>query len=402
MPSALFDDMKHRIGFTEDDVGHLRALAPVFAPHFEALTDDFYRWLFADPRALMVFAGGREQIERQRAAFIRWLDELFGGDYGEAYYRSRLAIGQTHVRVGLSQHYMFVAMEHIWQSLRELAMKLQVPDISAKMASLHKLLTLETAVMLESYKESYSSQIREEERSVAEERLTRSEHLATIGQLAASLAHEIKNPLAGISGAIQVIRDGMKLDDPHRAVIHEILGQIDRLDAAVKDLLIYARPKPPELAACDLPALIARVIKLMRDTPTFRRIPITFQADDRVRYVTADAHQLEQLLMNLLVNAAQASHEGAPIEISLSVWEGKVRMVILDRGCGMDENIVGRCFEPFFTTKVKGTGLGLSICKKIVDAHHGTIRLKSAAGVGTEVTIELPQSQTREGEKVGK
>ena len=108
---------------------------------------------------------------------------------------------------------------------------------------------LDLAVMLESYQESYAEQVRRSERSAVEEKLTRAEHLAEIGQLAASLAHEIKNPLAGISGAIQVFRDTMPHNNPHRPILTEILGQINRLDATVKDLLLYARPLPPKSAS---------------------------------------------------------------------------------------------------------------------------------------------------------
>jgi two-component system, NtrC family, sensor histidine kinase HydH len=409
MVSSPFEEMKHRIGFTEADVSNLQALASVVEPVREAITDAFYRWLFADPRAKLVFTGGQPQIDRQRQVFSNWLAELFKGPYDELYYRNRLAIGQAHVRVGLPQHYMFTAMEAIWEELRSRIQaahaeatphlppvgapgaSAQISGTDAKLISLHKLLTLEMAVMLESYKDSYTSQIRQEERTVAEEKLTRSEHLAQLGQLAASLAHEIKNPLAGISGAIQVIRDGMRTDDPHRAVIREILGQINRLDAAVKDLLVYARPRPPELSPVDIGSIVSRVLKVMRDAPIFRRVHINLESNGQVHYIAADSLQIEQLVMNLVVNAAQACREGDRLTIQLSDPGQKVRMVIADTGCGMEESIAARAFEPFFTTKAKGTGLGLSICKKIVDAHQGTIALRTVPDVGTEVTIEFPR-----------
>jgi signal transduction histidine kinase len=388
MADSLFEEMRRRIGFRSSDAENIRSLAQYTLPAREQLADTFYEWLFSDPQALRIFTGGAEQRARQRRVFVKWYEELFGGVYDEAYFRSRLSIGHTHVRVRLPQHYMFMAMEFVWQETKTILLSAAVPEdeLHRKLASFHKLLALELAMMLESYKESYTSKIREEERTVAEEKLTRSEHLATIGQLAASLAHEIKNPLAGISGAIQVIRDGMHADDPHRAIIHEILGQIDRLDAAVKDLLVYSRPRPPKLSPCDLSNVMVLMVKLMRDAHLFKHIPIDFQQPEALPQIAADTGHLEQLIMNLLMNAAQACRDGQQIRVELAAEGDRVRMSIIDSGSGMDEI----AFEPFFTTKAKGTGLGLPICKKIVDAHNAVISLESRPERGTRVTVEFP------------
>ncbi len=392
MGDSLFEEMQRRVGFCALDAANIRSLAGYVLPHKEQVGDAFYEWLFADPMAVRIFTGGAEQRARQRRIFVKWYEELFGGVYDEAYFRSRVSIGHTHVRVGLPQHYMFIAMEFVWQETTNILLAAPLHDAErhVKMASLHKLLALELCMMLESYRDSYTSKIREEERSVAEEKLTRSEHLATIGQLAASLAHEIKNPLAGISGAIQVIRDGMHPDDPHRGVIHEILGQIDRLDAAVKDLLVYSRPRPPKLSPCDLSNVVVRMVKLMRDAHVFQRIPIECHQPPVLPHIAADTGHLEQLIMNLLMNAAQACREGQGIRVELGSDDHCVRLRIIDSGSGMDEMIAARAFEPFFTTKAKGTGLGLPICRKIVDAHGGTITLQSKPDVGTQVTVEFP------------
>lgn len=390
------DDLKRHVQLREEDVLHLRALGQDLQGHLEVVMDRFYERLFRDPKARAVFKGGQAQMDHQRVMLVQWLSDLFCGVYDQIYAEKRMVIGRAHVRVGLPQHYMFIAMEMIWQELRRLIRSLDVRDFDAKMVALHKLLTLEITIMLESYKESYSSQVRQEERSVAEEKLTRSEHLAEIGQLAASLAHEIKNPLAGISGAIQVIRDGMRDEDPHRPIIREILGQINRLDAAVKDLLIFARPKPPTKIACDLNLAISRVVKLLRGTSAFRRVQVRFEAADGLPHVVADEGQIEQLVINLLVNAAHACEQGGTIDVRLSRRDDQVRLMVADTGKGMDEATRQRAFEPFFTTKARGTGLGLSICRKIVDAHHGTITLNSQADVGTQVFVDLPSERAED------
>ncbi len=391
MPCAFFEDMKNHIGFGEGDVNNLRALEPAVREFLPQVMDQFDRRLFQDPGARSVFTGGQAQMDHQRKMLVQWLQELFTSTYDDAYCERRMAIGRAHVRVGMPQFYMFSAMEIIWQELQAVIRRLDLPETEDKLASLHKLLTLELAVMLESFKESYSSQVRQEERSFAEERVTRSEHLAEVGQLAASLAHEIKNPLAGISGAIQVIRDGMRDDNPHRPVIREILGQINRLDAAVKDLLIFAKPKPPTLQPCDLNTVISRLVKLLRGTSAFRRVQVVFQPV-HVPLVPADENQIEQLIINLLVNAAHACESnGGRIDVSLSSESDRVRLVVADTGEGMDEKTSQRAFEPFFTTKARGTGLGLSICRKIIDAHGASISLSSARGEGTQVTVDFPR-----------
>lgn len=389
MPWAFFENMKRHVGFSDEDVAHLRAVEPAIRDQFGLVIDRFYERLFRDPGAKAVFTGGQDQMNHQRSMLAAWLSDFFTAPYDQKYCERRAAIGRAHVRVGMAQHYMFSAMEILWQELQKVIRAARLPKVENQLAAVHKLLTLELAIMLESFKDSYTSQVRQEERSFAEERVTRSEHLAEVGQLAASLAHEIKNPLAGISGAIQVIRDGMRPDDPHRPIIREIIGQINRLDAAVKDLLIYAKPKPPTMQPCDLNTVIGRVVKLLRGTTAFRRVEVRFEPTS-VPLVPADENQIEQLVINLLVNAAHACEaNGGTIDVGLAGEDTVVRLIVADTGEGMDEKTRQRAFEPFFTTKARGTGLGLSICRKIVDAHGADITLTSAKGAGTKVTIDF-------------
>jgi two-component system sensor histidine kinase HydH len=181
----------------------------------------------------------------------------------------------------------------------------------------------------------------------------------------------------------------MSAEHPHRPIIREIIGQINRLDAAVKDLLIYAKPKPPTMQPCDLNSAINRVVRLLRGTAAFRQVELRFEPLS-VPLVPADENQIEQLVINLLVNAAHACEpNGGTIDVSLADEGGVIRLMVADTGEGMDEKIRQRAFEPFFTTKARGTGLGLSICRKIVDAHGAEITLASAKGAGTKVTIDF-------------
>ena len=245
-------------------------------------------------------------------------------------------------------------------------------------------------VKVQSYKETYADRIRRSERSAVEEKLTRAEHLAEIGQLAASLAHEIKNPLAGISGAIQIIRDAMPADDPHQPIVTEILGQIRRLDATVKDLLQYARPTPPRLTEFSLDRKIARILQVLGEEPSLRQIRVECEVVPLGVSVYADDAQIEQLIFNLLLNAAHASEDGGVIRLAVMERNDRVQLVVTDSGRGMTPEVQDRAFEPFFTTKAKGTGLGLSICRRIAEAHGGTIELQTELGQGTTVKVNLP------------
>lgn len=399
MAGLSVDIIAAQIGFTGEDRDRVRALAEVAIPAIPGMVARLFSRLTLNPATVELLQSRNMQRERLGTILRIWLEELFTGELDEAYWARRSAIGQTHVREGLPQEYMLIGFEILWQGLQEEVARAGVPDADARLRSLHKLLSLEATVMLESYREAYTSAVREEERSMAEEKLTRSEHLAQLGQLAASLAHEIKNPLAGISGAIQVIRDGMEPENPHRGVIREILFQINRLDAAVKDLLVYARPTPPELRPTDLAALVRRTLKMLRTSPALKPVEVSVVADSPVPLISADARQIEQLVMNLLINAAHASQDDAEIRVELTGGQNWVQMAIVDHGEGMDEAVRARAFEPFFTTKARGTGLGLPICRKIVEAHRGTIELESARGRGTCVTVEFPVSPLQHGEE---
>ena len=381
--------MKRYIGFSEQDAENVRSLAPILRPALPAVADRFYAVLRTDPDALKLFPGGEAQLARQRETLLAWLENLLTGAYNDAHFLASQRIGETHVRISLPQHYMVTAMDIIRRDLVAYVLTADPPEIRAKLASLSKLLALELGAMLEAYKEEYAARIKHREREAMEERLTRAEHLAQLGQLAASLAHAIKNPLAGISGAIQIIRGSMSPGNPHRPVIDEILAQIDRLDATVKDLLVYSRPRAPARISIDLNELIARALNVLREEPTLRRIRVRHVRKNTLPRILADERQLEQVVMNLLLNAADASNEGEKVTITTSS-AGSIRMEIADQGIGMDPDILQRAFEPFHTTKTKGTGLGLPICRQIVEAHGGRIKVESAQRVGTTVAVELP------------
>lgn len=390
MYREMFDELSRWMRLDEQDVANVRALAPFARGIISEVVNRFYDELLLHEGARAVLTGGAEQIRQLHGKLSSWLREMFEQEYDEDYFRNRQRVGIAHVRVGLPQHYMITTMELIWRELDTRLRRKRIPHADVKLRSLHKIVMLELALMLESYKDSYSDQVRQVEREAVEEKLTRAEHLAQIGQLAASLAHEIKNPLAGISGAIQIIRDDMDPEDIHHPILSEILGQIGRLDATVKDLLQYARPSPPKAAKVPLDAVAKRVMTVLQEEPALHGVRLHLDAASPDTTVMADEGQLEQLLLNLIINAAHASEENGRVTIRVERDTDRIHLRVLDRGRGMSEEVKARAFEPFFTTKAKGTGLGLTICKRIAEANNGTISLISQLGRGTTVTVSFP------------
>jgi PAS domain S-box-containing protein len=231
------------------------------------------------------------------------------------------------------------------------------------------------------------------EREHIRDELSRRESLAAIGEMAAAVAHEIKNPLAGIGGAVQVIRRGFPKDDPRVEVVEEIQSQVRRLDRTLRDLLTFARPTHARLGQLDLEEFSARILRVLAEEPVLKRHEIEVEIPEGM-LVRADPQLLENILLNLLLNAGQAmgSTEG---RIALRATESPdhSRIAIADNGPGIPEDVLPRLFKPFFTTKARGTGLGLTIVRKFVGVMGGRIEVDTRPGEGTTFTVVLPRTE---------
>jgi len=225
-----------------------------------------------------------------------------------------------------------------------------------------------------------------------EKQLVDAEHLATLGELSAGLAHEIKNPLAGIKGAIDVIQDSMPLSDAHRAILNDVLHEVNRIDKIVRELLNYAKPKTPSHSSIDLPELVHHVVALAQKTSKHASAPIQVKQSTPIPGFTGDETQLEQVLVNLLLNAQNAISPAGQIEVRLSYDSDTavMRIEVSDDGPGIPEELRKKIFQPFFTTRTDGTGLGLAICLKNVQYHGGSIEVFSEVGHGTTFVASIP------------
>jgi PAS domain S-box-containing protein len=229
------------------------------------------------------------------------------------------------------------------------------------------------------------------ERTEAEEKLVRQEALARLGTMAAVVAHEVKNPLAGIGGAIQILRDRLPPGAADREILGEILERLKGLNALVRDLLDFARPRAPRFAPLSLATTLRETASLLATDPSFADLVVEIEGPDPT--IVGDLDFLRDVFHNLLLNGAQATGGKGPLRVSIAEEQGRARVVVRDGGPGIPAELSERVFEPFFTTKHRGTGLGLSIARRLVEAHGGTLTLSSPAGGGTSAAVELPVSR---------
>ncbi|MBI4600376.1 MAG: PAS domain S-box protein [Planctomycetes bacterium] len=214
------------------------------------------------------------------------------------------------------------------------------------------------------------------------------ESLARLGEMAAVVAHEVKNPLAGIGGALQIIQGQIPAQSSGRAVVREILERLEALNNTVNDLLLFARPRLPRVAPVPFLTLIQDTAALLLQDPKMKGMEVESLGEDIV--VPADAELLKPVFLNLLLNAAQALGGRGKVAVSVAQNGCLCRILIQDKGPGIPAAVRERIFEPFFSTKHRGTGLGLPIAKRIVEAHGGRIAVDCPPGGGTTVMIELP------------
>jgi len=226
------------------------------------------------------------------------------------------------------------------------------------------------------------------------EQMERADRLASVGEMAAGIAHEIKNPLTGIAAAITIIKDDFEPEDPRTEIINEVLEQITRLDKTVNDLLFFGKPSQPEPTFANINSILEKTLMFASQHRSGRDIEKKLELDGSLPAVYVDPKQIQQVFLNLILNAFQAMQNGGMLKIGTSIidLEGKqwARVTIADSGPGIPAQILSKIFTPFFTTKAQGTGLGLAICHKLVTQHGGRINVESRDGIGTVFSVDLP------------
>jgi two-component system sensor kinase FixL len=231
-----------------------------------------------------------------------------------------------------------------------------------------------------------------------EEQLREHAALARLGEMAAVIAHEVKNPLAGIRGAVQVIGTRLPEGSREAAVTGEIVARIDALSGLIQDLLLFARPPQPRPVRVDLSSLVATTIDLLRGDPSLGTVGV--DVEGTAPPALGDPELLKIVLQNLLINGAQAMNGRGRIRIAFGVSNGGCEVRIADAGPGIPVEIRDRIFTPFFTTKARGTGLGLPTAKRLIEAQQGAIHVEFPPDGGTAVTVRLPLAEATPGTHV--
>jgi len=242
------------------------------------------------------------------------------------------------------------------------------------------------------------------ERKQAEEALQRAEQMVIVGEMAAGLAHEIKNPLAGIKVSIEVLATELETKEEDKEVFERIIDEINRIETLLRNLLSYAIPPKPQFVPLDVNRLIDSAVKTAEfslkspaeasETRQTKDVRFVKHLNHRLPPIVADSAQLQQVILNLLLNAVHAIPESGTISVTTKPHSaGSIRIAVSDTGKGVEGDDIQKIFQPFFTTKAKGTGLGLSICKRLIEQQNGRINVVRNPERGLTFTIDLPVDQ---------
>jgi two-component system, NtrC family, sensor kinase len=225
--------------------------------------------------------------------------------------------------------------------------------------------------------------------------MARAEHLATLGELAAGLAHEIRNPLAGIAGVVDIMGKELPATSPSRAVIGEVHNEILHIQAILNDLLSYARPRPPNFHPANLNTTIEQAVVLSRQQVRTKPIQVNFEQNCTVPLVEHDPALIQQVILNLLLNGFQAISGAGEVRVAVTQDRDSAIVHVSDTGRGITAEALPRIFKPFFTTRSEGTGLGLSLANSIVQSHGGHIEVTSTLGKGSQFKVSLPLHRSK-------
>jgi len=287
-------------------------------------------------------------------------------------------------------------INHPISQLKDKMKKVQEGDLDIRISSLKKdeigSLSESFNIMVKKLKEA-NHKIEE----LFHKQMEKAEHLASLGELSAGLAHEIKNPIAGMKGALEIINQKTDASDFKKEIFTEMLLQIEKINNIIQDLLSYAKPKEINVSLIDPNECIKNAIKLAKPHIDNKNIHFHFKGSENGPLACIDSDKIQEVMLNMMLNSISAIQKKGNITIELYEKQKKeLEIIFSDDGIGIKEEYLPQIFNPFFTTKRRGTGLGLSISKKIIEAHKGSIEVKSAEKKGTTFFIRLPVLQSRD------
>jgi signal transduction histidine kinase len=378
-----FERRKRFSRLTPADSALLKELREVFAKHSDEVVDRFYAHLvgFEEMRPLLTQAGLGDRLKHLQRGYLL---SLASGEYDQDYARNRLRIGRAHSRIGLDPEWFLGTYGLYLDLLLPLIHERFGDDVRGAVqasAALAKLMILDMQLVLDAY---YGIRHREA--------VERTEQLAAVGELAASIAHEVRNPLAGMKGALEVLSKG--LDSSNQEIVEELLAQIERLENLVRDLLTYARPRALQRQEFDAHELLDRLLRTYKEQCDVQNVTVQRVYAPGTGHLNADPRQMEQVFLNLIHNALQAMLNGGKLTVATRASNSGIEITFEDTGRGIPPTDLPRVHLPFFTTKHRGSGLGLPIVKKIAEAHGGRLMLSSKVGEGTSASVVIPHAES--------
>jgi len=234
---------------------------------------------------------------------------------------------------------------------------------------------------------------RAQERLKLKEKLSRAEHLSTLGEMVAGISHEIRNPLGIIKSSSELLKKKMAGYDPSNTIPDIIIEESVRLNNIITDFLNFAKPRIPNMIACNVEDILEKNINFLASHIEQEGYRVEKHYDPNIPEITADSDMLYQAFLNILINAMQAMPEGGKIRVAIQSTDNTVKIFFEDEGEGIPQDLMGKIWDPFFTTKAKGTGLGLGIVKNIIESHSGNVQIRTSPGAGARVKVELPVKQ---------
>ena len=382
---TILESLEQYVGFTAEDLERLRAFAALAEPHLSAVADDFYAAIAAHEDTRDAITGGQPQIDRLKRTLVQWMHDMLTRARDAEYLEKNARIGRVHVRINLPQHYMFTAMNRIRSRLLTIAFEeLPTEELPQVALALDRAVDLELAIMLDTYRGDMDRKVRGSAR------------LATIGQLAASIGHELRNPLGVIGSSAFLLRNSSREDDEGEALFEKHVQRIEEQVAlctrTIDNLLDLARDRPPKIARHRLLDSVHNGVEQSGVEP---RGAVNLDIPPEL-LVDADPTDLAHVISNLALNAWQAQGSDPKLWIAAREAPGGVAIVLQDSGPGIRPEDRQRVFDALYTTKARGTGLGLALCRRVLDAHQGEIEVLDCSD-GAKFRLWLPTRDVTDG-----
>lgn len=386
-PDELFrhyQELQAYVGWADEDARRVTATAPLLADALVPLIVDFYDEVARHPETAKVITGGAAQIERLKGTLLEWLGQLLSGPYDRAYVARRWRVGARHVEIGLDQVYTNAALSRLRGGLNRALRERwrSEPDLLiATLHSLDKLLDLDLAIIEDAYQAEYLA------------RQQRSERLATIGQVAGGVAHELRNPLNVVKTSVYYL---LHARNPTPEKVTEHLRRVERhvtlADGVITALSNFAKMPLPELKPFSVEACVREALEV-NAPPAAVTVRLDFAPE--LPAALGDADQLRIVFANLIRNARDAMPRGGALTIAGRAIVGGIEVAVTDTGTGISPEVLGRVMEPLYSTKARGLGLGLALARSIVEKHRGRLTAASTPGQGSTFTIRLAAEERR-------